>query len=763
VDGHDFTKFCSVTGISVMEFQWLKGEEVVETDTTAPGHYFISNAEITADNSGQYYCRVKRSDGTLTESHNAGTLTVLENEVIVAPSPQYAVLGSSIELQCAITAEGVTIIDTWAVGDDTNFETGLNVLSPVEMGDEGMYTCRLNDENMEMDEFDTNIEFRITVPPLILTPPESLYTFTDDAFQSSISVGYSGREGDTSVVEWRKDGETLATSGEGYEIQASYSTADLEATTSLVFTDSYLSRSFEGTYNVVITNENDVIPEAERIAMTFFSISVTVLPATITNVNVTSKPPLSAVVEWVVVYRHADEHPDNITIFVENVETGATSCHQVGDPVSTQSAEVGVVPGVVYSVTVESANEDGRNRTVPVTFTTAPAAPSVSAVEVSRLNSTSFSISTTLLYTGGGSVTQLIVSFRIIGDTEWSGDMRVTVVRESDPLVWTGVVTNSEFAQYARLEFRVHVENDRALVSTDETPHSEPLVLPLAPVRIEAISTTTTSAVVEVELSPEGTPPMIVVMELTSHPELGCCGNQTIYVGGGSVRFVITGLSRDTTYTVSVSAMNHAGQGIGKQESFSTDGNGTVLPLWQTVLIGVCGAIALVVLTVLFCLLLCCGCKASKKWGRREYHTGPIEMAHRELERGNPMLTRSIRSNGYAGSQVSFGSNQGRPLTPRTPTGLSVTSPSFEYTDAPKYSELTTSRMSSSVFHTSSKDKLTHSTSISHGNLYYPTYPNDFPEESGYQSLPRGMDRGFPFGSITLSPPPAPVPCSTDV
>ena len=55
-------------------------------------------------------------------------------------------------------------------------------------------------------------------------------------------------------------------------------------------------------------------------------------------------------------------------------------------------------------------------------------------------------------------------------------------------------------------------------------------------------------------------------------------------------------------------------------------------------------------------------------------------------------LTRSIRSNGYAGSQVSFGSNQGRPLTPRTPTGLSVTSPSFEYTDAPKYSELTTSR-----------------------------------------------------------------------
>ena len=74
-------------------------------------------------------------------------------------------------------------------------------------------------------------------------------------------------------MEWRKDEQPLATNGEGYEIQASYT--DLEATTSLVFTDSYLSRSFEGTYDVVITNVNEVIPVAERIATTSFSISVT--------------------------------------------------------------------------------------------------------------------------------------------------------------------------------------------------------------------------------------------------------------------------------------------------------------------------------------------------------------------------------------------------------------------------------------------------------------------------------------------------------
>ena len=50
-----------------------------------------------------------------------------------------------------------------------------------------------------------------------------------------------------------------------------------------------------------------------------------------------------------------------------------------------------------------------------------------------------------------------------------------------------------------------------------------------------------------------------------------------------------------------------------------------LLPLWQIVLIGVCGALVLGVLTVLFGALLCCGCKASKKWGRREYYTGPSE------------------------------------------------------------------------------------------------------------------------------------------
>ena len=73
-----------------------------------------------------------------------------------------------------------------------------------------------------------------------------------------------------------RDGVTLATSGEGYEIVETFDTAeDLVATTSLMFLGNYLSRSFEGHYSVVITNDNDVIPTSERTASTSFSISVT--------------------------------------------------------------------------------------------------------------------------------------------------------------------------------------------------------------------------------------------------------------------------------------------------------------------------------------------------------------------------------------------------------------------------------------------------------------------------------------------------------
>ena len=71
-------------------------------------------------------------------------------------------LGTDVELQCTIEADGVTVRDTWAVRDDMNFDPGNNQLSSVAIDHEGSYTCRLSDVNEEMEEIDISIEFRIT-------------------------------------------------------------------------------------------------------------------------------------------------------------------------------------------------------------------------------------------------------------------------------------------------------------------------------------------------------------------------------------------------------------------------------------------------------------------------------------------------------------------------------------------------------------------------------------------------------------------------
>lgn len=95
-------------------------------------------------------------------------------------------------------------------------------------------------------------------------------------------------------------------------------------------------------------------------------------------------------------------------------------------------------------------------------------------------------------------------------------------------------------------------------------------VIPGPPERIKAIATTQTSATLEVHLSLTGTPPLIVTLELTSHPELMCCSNKTTYNQGDRVRFTLEDLNVATTYTVNAYAMNLAGKGPGEQWSFST-------------------------------------------------------------------------------------------------------------------------------------------------------------------------------------------------
>ena len=98
-----------------------------------------------------------------------------------------------------------------------------------------------------------------------------------------------------------------------------------------------------------------------------------------------------------------------------------------------------------------------------------PTAPSVKRTTVLRLNKTAFSITTNLDYTGGGSVTHFLVSFRENGASEWSSDSRsvpATLVPDSDNLWWTGVIRSDDFAVFSEFEFRVQVANERDMTTS---------------------------------------------------------------------------------------------------------------------------------------------------------------------------------------------------------------------------------------------------------------------------------------------------------
>ena len=96
-----------------------------------------------------------------------------------------------------------------------------------------------------------------------------------DNFNSTISLQFTGRAGDTSTVTWVRDGDLLQPSPTaGYMITTEYS-GNTEGSTSLVFTEAFLSRSLEGRYTVTVENNNDVIPEQDRRENFSFQVTVT--------------------------------------------------------------------------------------------------------------------------------------------------------------------------------------------------------------------------------------------------------------------------------------------------------------------------------------------------------------------------------------------------------------------------------------------------------------------------------------------------------
>ena len=95
-----------------------------------------------------------------------------------------------------------------------------------------------------------------------------------------------------------------------------------------------------------------------------------------------------------------------------------------------------------------------------------PPAPSPPLLEVTRVSNTTFSLSVSLAYTGGGAITHFNISFRNTGTTSWNplGEIPATQSPDSS-LVWSGIVSRDEFAGMT-LEFQVVVVNGMMYGST---------------------------------------------------------------------------------------------------------------------------------------------------------------------------------------------------------------------------------------------------------------------------------------------------------
>ena len=84
----------------------------------------------------------------------------------------------------------------------------------------------------------------------------------------------------------------------------------------------------------------------------------------------------------------------------------------------------------------------------------------MTSVRVTRLNMTSFNISVSLLYTGGGEISHFMVSFRKWNGTKWGDEVLVSVNQScaDQQLSWHGIVTSKKLGEPS--EFQVVVVND---------------------------------------------------------------------------------------------------------------------------------------------------------------------------------------------------------------------------------------------------------------------------------------------------------------
>lgn len=94
------------------------------------------------------------------------------------------------------------------------------------------------------------------------------------------------------------------------------------------------------------------------------------------------------------------------------------------------------------------------------------------SVKAERLDFTSYQLTVTVDYTGGGGITHLNVSFRIPGSMAFTdlGSFLASRAPDSDVCCWICIVTSEKFTDLALVEFRVSVTNSRQFTAEVQVP-----------------------------------------------------------------------------------------------------------------------------------------------------------------------------------------------------------------------------------------------------------------------------------------------------
>eukprot|EP00731_Ephydatia_muelleri_P012273 Em0006g1167a len=544
---------------------------------------------------GVYDCAARSSNGSQVERAWVASIAV---DPIIAPANQYALIGQSANLSCYNAQKGTAQIN-WYSREDPSVNGSSSVsIRAVSLDDDHAFICSVV---QSMTTVMRTVYLHVIAPPEIQFGPSAVTEITSNSPSSArnVSVGFHSRPTNTTTVLWYKDGNSLS-------IAANITTAlgALKGNSTLLISR-LVRRGDGGVYTVVVRNSFREIPLDKRSTNMTFELKVKVLPATPSNVTISTINSSHVAVTWSLCPQAPDESPDAFTLELMTLDGASVSTHHVqGD---SRLAEVRVTAGTDYRLRLASLNMDGTVSAAPVLFSAPPEAPSISSAVIYRLNITTFLLTMNLLTNGGADVKVLNSSYRVIGaGTAWSTPVLIPAVQSAELSVRAVVKVTQSVADSGRVEFKMSALNALSF-ETSPLVLTETVELPGPPHL--TIASSSTNLTVIVQLSEVGSPPLLqVVLVVTTLNTYWLVTKSGPYLPGDHVPFTVNELASRQGYIFAAYTVNYAGPGpsspqaaySGKLPVFLLIGS-TMAPLWvlMTSVLGVLILIALGMMTLL--------------------------------------------------------------------------------------------------------------------------------------------------------------------